>query len=638
MRVRTLLAVCCLVTVAALAWFTAAEPKGALKQWEMLSDGVYRTKESPYSYALVSGERALLIDASVPPGVVKELGAKTIEAVLLTHHHRDTARYASEYRAAKVPVRAPKESADYLLPDSVARFWKDSVPLRNSRTAYFVLPEGVEGVDCTLVDGKNFTFGEWSIMTVAAPGHSRDHFAYFVRLADDVKGPQYLFAGDALHSRGKMWTPYTTDWDHWTDVGLKPAAESLRKLVKLNATMLCPAHGPIVKDDIAKTLTDTAEAVEEAGFMKSFERYSKQRLKGEPKYDFLVPKEQIASGGDKPWAKVADKLWITGNTYVLQSKTGDGIFVLDPWGQRSADQVAKLQKDEKLGAVELVAFSHAHYDHFDGIHVLHGRDKCEVWSLDLVAAPLKEPNRYRAPFLDARPIKFTKELKDGESGAWGGYTFKFHHFPGQSYFTSAIETTIDGKRCLFTADNFFHQDQFSGSGGWMGLNRSYPAGYGESAKKVIAIAPERILAEHGGPYIYNEEDYRRRAKWGAVAGKAADALCVSGSHQWDWNPNRVEFQPHLQTAKPGDKLKSLVLINNDSAQAQTVTATVRGRGIVTDESLTRTVQPGSSRETGFDLTLPRDLKPGRYVFEVRTTDKSGAEGCDCYFAVDVVSP
>ena len=38
---------------------------------------------------------------------------------------------------------------------------------------------------------------------------------------------------------------------------------------------------------------------------------------------------------------------------------------------------------------------------------------------------------------------------------------------------------------------------------------------------------------------------------GEAAGKAADALCVSGNHQWDWNPNRVEFQPHLQTAKPG---------------------------------------------------------------------------------------
>jgi glyoxylase-like metal-dependent hydrolase (beta-lactamase superfamily II) len=424
MRARLVLAVLCVITVAALAWFTTAQPEGDLKHWTQVGKGVYRSKGAPYSYALVTDGRALLIDATVPPSAVAELGAKSIEAVLLTHHHRDTARFAGEYRKAKVPVRAAKESADYLLPERVSKFWHDSVPLRNSRTAYFVLPEGVEGADCSLTDNANISFGTWSVTAIATPGHSRDHLAYFVRPADDVDGPRYLFAGDAIFSRGKLWAPYTTDWDHWTAAGLNPTAESLRKLAKLKASVVLPAHGPIVTEDIEKTLTVTAEAVEEAAFMKSFERYTKERLKDEPKYDFLVPKEMVASAGDKPWAKVADKLWITGNTYVLQSKTSDGIFVLDPWGQRSADQVAKLQKDEKLGAVELVAFSHAHYDHFDGIHVLGGRDKCAVWSLDLVAAPLKDPNRFRAPFLDPRPIQFTKELKDGETATWGGYTLK----------------------------------------------------------------------------------------------------------------------------------------------------------------------------------------------------------------------
>jgi hypothetical protein len=66
---------------------------------------------------------------------------------LLTHHHRDTARYAAECRAKKAPARAAKESADYPEPEKVAKFWKESVPLRNSRTEYFVLPEGVEGIE-----------------------------------------------------------------------------------------------------------------------------------------------------------------------------------------------------------------------------------------------------------------------------------------------------------------------------------------------------------------------------------------------------------------------------------------------------------------------------------------------------------
>lgn len=638
MRARILLAASCVMTVALLAWFTRAQPKAELKHWEKVGDGIYRTKDGPYSYALLSGDRAILIDATAPPEAVAELGAKTIDAVLLTHHHRDTAAFASAYRAKKVPVRAPKESADYLTPENVAKFWKDSMPLRNSRTAYFVLPEGVEGVDCTIADGQMIEFGKWSINPIAAPGHSRDHFAYFLRFADDKAGPDYLFCGDALHSRGKLWTPYTTDWDHWTDVGLKPTAQTLRTLAKLKASVLLPAHGLVITADIAKVLTYTADVVEEAAFMKSFERYTKQRLKDEPRYDFLVPKEQVASAGDKPWAKVADRLWITGNTYVLQSKTGDGIFVLDPWGQRSADQVEKLRKDEKLGAVELVAFSHAHYDHFDGIHALKGGDKAEVWSLDTVAAPLKDPNRFRAPFLDARPIKFTKELKDGETGAWGGYTLKFHHLPGQSYFTSAIETTIDGKRCLFTADNFFHQDQFSGTGGWMGLNRSYPAVYGTSAKKVLDLAPERVLAEHGGPYVFSAEDYRRRVKWGEAAGKAADALCVSGNHQWDWNPNRVEFEPHLQSAKPGDKLKAVIRVNNTSTKNQTVTITIRGRGVVPDRTETVPVNAGTSKEADLDIRVARTAKPGRHVIEVGTRDASGVEGCDCFFAVDVVAP
>ncbi len=638
MRARILLAASCAITVGLIAWFTSAQPKAELKHWEKVGDGVYRSKAGPHSYAILSGDRVLLIDATVPPDAVAELGARTIDAVLLTHHHRDTAAFASVYRAKKVPVRSPKESADWLLPENVAKFWKEAIPLRNSRTAYFVLPEGVEGIDCTLADGKSFNFGGWSITPTATPGHSRDHFAYLVEPAADVKGPRYLFTGDALHSRGKLWAPYTTDWDHWTDVGLKPTAESLRKLAKLNATALLPAHGPAIIADIAKALTDTADVVEEAAFMKSYERYTKQRIKDEPKYDFLVPMEQIASAGDKPWTKVADRLWITGNTYVLQSKTSNGIFVLDPWGQRSADQVEVLRKAEKLGAVELVAFSHAHYDHFDGIHVLKGGDKAEVWSLETVAGPLKDPNRFRAPFLDARPIKFTKELADGETGAWGGYTLKFHHLPGQSHFTSAIETTIDGKRCLFTADNFFHQDQFSGTGGWMGLNRSYPAIYGTSAKKVLDLAPERILAEHGGPYVFSAEDYRRRVKWGEAAGKAADALCVSGNHQWDWNPNRVEFEPHLQTAKPGAKLKATIRVNNTSTKSQTVTLTIRGRGVVPDITETLTVNAGTSKEANLDTYVSRTAKPGRYVIEIRTSEASGVEGCDCFFAVDVVTP
>jgi glyoxylase-like metal-dependent hydrolase (beta-lactamase superfamily II) len=635
-RPRALLAAACASAVAALAWFTTADPKpDAPKRWQKVVDGVYRTKEMPHGYALVDRGKALLIDATVSPDAVEELGVKTVEAVLLTHHHRDTAEFAADYRKKGVAVRAPKESAEWLTPEGVAKFWKDSIPLRNSRTAYFVLPEGVEGVDCTIADGVGFVFGPWRVTPVATPGHSRDHFAYKCEPADDTKGRTILFCGDAFSSRGKLWTPFTTDWDHWTDVGLKPTAESLRKLAKLNPDYLCPAHGSVADKNIVKALKDMAKAVDEAAFLKSFERFTKDRLGDAPKYPFLVPKEQVASAGEKPWAKVSDHLWITGNTYVLKSKTGDGILVLDPWGQRSADQVEKLRKDEKLGPVEVVGFSHAHYDHFDGIHMLNGRDRCEVWALDLVAIPLKDPLKVRAPFLDPRPIKFTRELKDGETAAWGGYQFKFHHLPGQSWFTSGIETTIDGKTCVFTADNFFHQDQFSGSGGWMGLNRSSPAVYGISAQKVLDVAPEWVLAEHGGPYVFDKEDYRRRVKWGEAAGKAADALCLSGDHLRDWTPHRVTVEPVLTAAKPGDEVTVRVTLSESGRDDPGATVTLRGRGFFPDETLA--FEAGRRQTRVVKLKLAPTAAPGRQVFWVHTTDRNGPEPTDAYFAVDVAA-
>ena len=55
-----------------------------------------------------------------------------------------------------------------------------------------------------------------------------------------------IFCGDAFASRGKLWSPYSTDWDHWTDAGFEAGADSLRKLAELRTRRLCPEHGPVL--------------------------------------------------------------------------------------------------------------------------------------------------------------------------------------------------------------------------------------------------------------------------------------------------------------------------------------------------------------------------------------------------------
>jgi glyoxylase-like metal-dependent hydrolase (beta-lactamase superfamily II) len=623
----------CLLFVATSAWLggTGYGDKKAITPWIEVVPGVWRTPSLPAGYALVDGDAALLIGAPSDAAGLKAVSR--VELVLLTHHHRDLCAAAPQFLAARVPVRAPKAAAEWLTPDNVRKYWQTSLPMRGSRGAYLVPAVGLDGIDASLADQQTITWRGWTVQAIAAPGASHDHFAYTARQGKDA--PLLLFCGDALAAPGKLWAPYTTDWDHWTDAGLTPTAQSLRRLAELKPALVLPAHGEPIRTDPAAALTRTAEAVEEVAFLKSFERYTKKRLGNEPKYRFLAP-DQVASGGAKPWTQVSDHLFLTGNTYVLVSKEKNAFAVLDPWDPHSAKQLPKLKEDRKLGPLELVMFTHAHFDHYDGIYSMLDRDRdFQTWALDRVAQPLTEPFRWRAPFLDARPVKFDRRFKDGETATWREYRFRFHHLPGQTEFTMGVETTIDGKRCFFTADNFFHQDQFSGSGGWMGLNRSYPLPYAASARKVLEAAPEWVLAEHGGPFEFNAEDFRRRVRWGEASAVAADAICISGNHRRDWDPHRFHVEPLIQTAKPGATVKATLFVANPLKTPETVSITLEGCGQTPDQTWELEVPAGGTMQREFSLRLGEKIPAGRQVFTLRGRSATGPDGSDAFVVVDV---
>jgi len=199
-----------------------------------------------------------------------------------------------------------------------------------------------------------------------------------------------------------------------------------------------------------------------------------------------------------------------------------------------------------------------------------------------------------------------------------------------------VETTIDGKHCLFTADNFFHQDQFSGTGGWMGLNRSHPLLYAKSAQKVLDIAPEWVLAEHGGAFEFSVEDFRRRVAWGKVGAKAADALSPSGSHLRDWDPHRVHVEPLLALrARPGATLKAALVVSNPLPQREKLSVTLEGRGIVADQTWDVETAGKDSVRKEFTLRLPDKLRPGRHIFTLRATAGDVVDGSDAFLAVEI---
>jgi hypothetical protein len=234
-----------------------------------------------------------------------------------------------------------------------------------------------------------------------------------------------------------------------------------------------------------------------------------------------------------------------------------------------------------------------------------------------------------------RPVKIHRRFKDGDSASWREYTFRFHHLPGQTEFTMGVETRIDGKKCYFTADNWFHQDQFSGSGGWMGLNRSYPLPYAASAQKVLDARPHWVLAEHGGPFEFNAEDFRRRVRWGQVSAKAADALCVSGSHRQDWDPNRVHIEPLVHKARPGDTLRAELVAFNPLRHVQKLSVTLEGRGLLPDATWPLDVPPGRTAQRDVTFRLSDKAPAGRHAFALRVVEGKHPDAADAFVVVDV---
>jgi glyoxylase-like metal-dependent hydrolase (beta-lactamase superfamily II) len=643
LRVFGILAVVLLVVI---AWVAGRVDSGPDRDgaWTEAAPGVLRSPGSPSCYALTADGHALLIGAACGPEGLKDHKITTIDSVLLTHHHRDVAAFAGRYRADGVPVRAAKHAAEWLTPDAVRKYWRESLPLRNSRTVYLVLPEGVDGIDCSLEGGQTITWRGWEVQVIDAPGACRSHIdpatnratpihlAFAVRRGKD--GPLLVFSGDALAAPGKLWAPYTTDWDHWTDAGLKPTAETLRKLAALKPDVLLPAHGAVLTRDLVPMLEQTAKAVDEVAFLKSFERYTKERLGKPPTYAFLA-KEQSASNGSKPWSHISEHLFNTGNTYVLVSSQDKAFLVVDPWDPNSAKQIPKLKKDQGLGKLEVVLCSHAHFDHYDGVYSLPDRSTYEIWALDQVTIPIADPNLLRAPFLDPRPVHFDRKPHEGDTLAWREYRFRFHHLPGQTDFTMGVETTIDGKKCFFTADNFFHQDQFTGTGGWMGLNRSWPLPYGASAQKVLDAKPDWVLAEHGSAMEFNAEDFRRRVEWAKESARAADAICMSGNHRRDWDPHRIHIEPLVQKAKPGDTLKGTLVAFNPLTKGEKLTVVLEGRGLTPDQKWDLDVAAGGTARREVTVRLGEKVPPGRQVFSLRVSGAESIDGCDAFVVADV---
>jgi glyoxylase-like metal-dependent hydrolase (beta-lactamase superfamily II) len=637
------------IALGAVALAACAEPPKREPTWQRVTEHVWRSPGTPAAYALVDGDGALLFGApeGADPSELQYAGITALEGAYLTHHHRDSVAQAAAWAATGIPVRAPRASAPWLTPEGVHKFWRGFLPSATPPAAasasarllgtwdYLVAPAGLAAVDCSLDDGAAFDWRGWRITPVATPGHSRGHMAFAARRAGQPTSKPLVFCGDALASPGKLWTPYTTEWDPAGDDGLKAAAASLRALLLLDPAALFPEHGEPILEAPGAALLQTAEAAAAAGFLKSYERYTERR--GDPPAVRLFDRTQIGTDGRKPWTRLTGRLHFTGSTYALASRNG-GLCLVDPAGDQLSAQVVRAQLQRIARDLEIAVLTHPHADHYGAAHEFAVREGLEIWALDEVAAVIAAPAYRRAPHAHPRPLTVDRTFRDGQRVAWNEFTLTFRRLPGHSQWGSVIFAEVDDRKVAFVGDAFLHPQHDGGTGGWAGLNGGFPSDVADSAALLLAERPHWVLASRGGAFEFVAADWERRLAWAQEAARACDRLSTTGRHRADWNPGLVRVEPFAARAATGEATRIEIVAENPLEFPQTLTVEIPGRGLFADIRRLIEVPPGGTVRMPLSLSILDTAIPGPQVLPLRIRAGGVERGDDAYFVLEVERP
>jgi len=216
------------------------------------------------------GEKALLVDCG--DGSVAErlgdLGVKSVDQVLFTHHHRDQACGAYTFAAAGANISVPEAERNLFAGAHWAferRYGNLSYPSGPS----FALVEDLK-VDVAYADGQSFRWGAAEIRAISTPGHTGGSMSYEVSL----DGKRVIFCGDCIYDEGQVWEVYSLNREYgpfgatvvdkrgrsirypivgWSDheafLGARRVLEkSLGKIKEAKPELLVPSHGRVMSD------------------------------------------------------------------------------------------------------------------------------------------------------------------------------------------------------------------------------------------------------------------------------------------------------------------------------------------------------------------------------------------------------
>lgn len=424
-----------------------------------ISSHLHLFEDACNGYVITDGDRAMVIDcgSGAVADALPELGVRTVDWVLFTHHHRDQCFGAR--RLIELGAKLAVPYYERRLFDRAGEYWQQKriFDNYNDRSTFFSLGEDLP-VAASLVDYERFEWGPYSLYVLPTPGHTLGS----VSLIADIDGARVAFTGDLMHAGGKLYQLHAMEYDYGDLAGANWTAGSIHALGKQEPELALPSHGPLI---------DTPSACIEQLHtrLRRLMDFQRDRLCGTPEGKFAheVRMEEISP----------HLLWGTemtcSNFYVIKADNGKTMLIDYPYSSTPLF-LAALHTPEPFGRLrfiehhldelrdawgvtsfDVVVPTHIHDDHTCGIPHLQRHYGTRCWALDRVAEVIEAPHQWNTPCLLEQPIPLDRRFHDGETFEWEGFKFEIVFYPGQTEFHSAILAEIDGRRVIFSGDSTY---------------------------------------------------------------------------------------------------------------------------------------------------------------------------------------
>lgn len=519
---------------------------GQIKQiWESL----YCVQDSCNVFLIKQKDRAVLIDFGTGSVLecLEELGVSQVEAVFVTHHHRDQGEGLALAVEAGIPILVPETEQELF--NNVSEMWQSREIYNNynNRQDRFSILETVETK--VLKDYETYQYLGMEFHIIPTPGHTTGS----VSVETFMGGKKIAFTGDLVYAPGKVWSLAATQWSYNGGEGIPFTILSLLDLQERGIQWMLPSHGEEMRTEDA-----VAPTVENLARLRELRRQN----------------PRLFQLREKPYERITEHVLFNrtsmANSYVLLSESKKALLIDFGYDfmagaaagiDRSARRpwiytIPSLMRQFGVKSIDACIPTHYHDDHVAGINLLKRKYGTKVICPEAYAMILEHPDRYDLPCLWYDSIKVDRRVAYGVPFRWEEYEITGYPLSGHTRFSAAISFAADGETFLCTGDQY--ADDHGQTPNYVYKNIFAYEDFCVSAALYKNLNPDWILSGHWPKKKPDEEFYRTLEEKGQELRELHSLLLPMEGTQNPGNDFHAIFFPYQKEVKCGEEFMAEV--------------------------------------------------------------------------------